>query len=234
MASLAEQSMPPAELVLTANHDIPYFDSLVARAGARFPVVFFRNAATNAPANLNSAVAHCSSSVVKVLFQDDYLLGQASLSSSYAALQNSPSGWVVSAFDHIDNQSLRVIRPMTPKFTKSLVRGINRIGAPSVVIFQKERYIDCDESLKYTFDCDWYLLMSHKWGRPGVNPSLSIRIRLHDAQATHWAKRLLRHDKAVMAAKHRPIRSFERMNSVRINSCKCVVHSSSPNERRVK
>jgi hypothetical protein len=90
----------------------------------------------------------------------------------------------------------------TPKFSESLSVGINQIGMPSAVIFRKAAFVAFDEHLKYLFDCEWYLSMKHKFGRPLIIPRTRVGIGIHSGQATHWAKSLLESEMALVKQKH--------------------------------
>jgi hypothetical protein len=90
----------------------------------------------------------------------------------------------------------------TPRFKESLSKGVNQIGMPSVVILRKEPLIAFDERLKYLFDCEWYLSMKHKFGKPLIIPDARVGIAIHSGQATHWAKSLLEPETVLVERKH--------------------------------
>jgi hypothetical protein len=90
----------------------------------------------------------------------------------------------------------------TPRFKESLSRGVNQIGMPSVVIFRKTSQIAFDQRLKYLFDCEWYLSMKHKFGKPLVIRDARVGIGLHSGQATHWANSLLESETVLVEQKH--------------------------------
>jgi hypothetical protein len=73
---------------------------------------------------------------------------------------------------------------------------------PSVVIFRKASFIAFDERLKYLFDCEWYLSMKHKFGKPLIIQKARVGIGIHSGQATHWAKHLLESETALVNQKH--------------------------------
>ena len=226
VSSLAQQDLPPDEVVLAANHGIGNMQTLESIAAGHFKLVFVRSSAKNAPANLNAAVRNCTSDVVKILFQDDLLSAQNSLSSSLKVLQRENSVWCAVKFDHLVDESLLRVRPMVPKFTENLVRGKNKIGAPSVVMFDRKHWIEFDERMVFTFDCDWYLMMNHKWGGPAVDTNLGVAIRLHPGQATHWAREKLNIEISMMKKKHEKLRGGRWGKRQRRCSCIKEVESS--------
>jgi hypothetical protein len=114
-------------------------------------------------------------------------------------------------------RSFRKLR--TPRFAESLARGVNHIGAPSVVIFRKATFVPFDERLKYVFDCDWYLSMKHRFGKPLIIADATVGIGMHSSQATHWAKSLLAAETVLVKRKHH--REF--MGFFKSKGCKCEI-----------
>jgi hypothetical protein len=217
IASITNQTVAPEELVVTCSHEIPYLQEIEKALLGKTLLKFFRNGSKSAPENLNLAVEASKSSLVKILFQDDFLVGANHLEILTSKLENSPSQWAVSSSTDF-YEELRLFRkPRTPKFAESLSKGVNKIGAPSVAIFRRESFVSFDERLKYVFDCEWYLSMKHKHGEPTIIAEAKVGIGIHPDQATHWAKSLLKTEVAVVEDKHR--RQFRGMFKHKICSC---------------
>lgn len=219
--SVALQDQPPDELVLASNHAIRNRATLKSIVGDRFELVFIRTAATNAPANLNAAIRNCRSDFVKILFQDDILSARETLSSSLEAIKSESAAWCAVMFDHLEDASQKRVRPMLPKFSENLIRGRNRIGAPSVIMFSRAHWLEFDERMVFTFDCDWYLMMSHRWGPPAIDANLGVTVRLHAGQATHWAREMFKSETSMMKKKHRESRG--RWWGTRKSECSCLL-----------
>jgi hypothetical protein len=252
--SIMGQSLIPDEIVMTCSHQIPYLSEIERRVNVKTKLKFVLNSSTSAPENLNLAIYTSSSSLVKILFQDDFLIGANHLKHLIRAITNSRSQWGVSSssnfFEEIYIFRYRMLqrwrgleavlrlpqiaprvvpgrkgflrKAPTPKFSESLSIGINQIGMPSAVIFRKAAFIAFDERLKYLFDCEWYLSMKHKFGKPLVIPSVRVGIAIHSGQATHWAKSLLESETALVKQKHyREFTSF-------LKSRACICEHDSP------
>jgi hypothetical protein len=232
--SIMSQSLIPDEVVMTCSHQIPYLHEIETRIKSKTKLTFLLNSSTSAPENLNLAINASSSSLVKILFQDDFLIGDNHLELLICALTDSRSQWGVSYGSYYYEEiyifryrmlqhwrrlesTLRIPRVAPglgpgrkgffrkspiPRFTESLSRGINQIGMPSVVIFRKAAFIAFDERLKYLFDCEWYLSMKHKFGKPLIISDARVGIAIHSGQATHWAKSLLEPETALVEQKH--------------------------------
>jgi glycosyltransferase involved in cell wall biosynthesis len=220
VVSVVGQDLIPNELILAANHEIQNLSTLNRLIDGRFALRVVRTSGFNAPSNLNQAIKQCQSDFVKVLFQDDYLATRTSLSSNLSVLKSSGASWCATGFTHYEDNEGVVIRPMVPKFTNSLVRGRNRIGAPSVIMFRRRNWLKVDVRMVFTFDCDWYLRMCHRWGPPVIDSALAVQIRLHEGQATHWARRELHREVELMKEKHSKRGIF--FTDVRHNECRCT------------
>lgn len=247
--SIMSQSLTPDEVLLACSHHIPYLGEIERRIQAKTKLKFVLNSSTSAPENLNLAIKASSSSLVKILFQDDFLIGTNHLERLVRALTNSGSHWGVSSssnfFEEIYIFRYRMLqrwrgveavlrlpqiapgvvpsrkgffrKTPTPKFSESLSIGINQIGMPSAVIFRKSAFIAFDERLKYLFDCEWYLSMKHKFGKPQIIKRARVGIGIHSNQATHWAKSLLESEMALVKQKH--YREFTEFRKPR--ECRC-------------
>jgi hypothetical protein len=232
--SIMSQSLIPDEVVMTCSHQIPYLHEIETRIKSKTKLTFLLNSSTSAPENLNLAINASSSSLVKILFQDDFLIGANHLELLIRALTNLRSQWGVSYgsyfYEEIEIFRYRLLqhwrrleavfrlprlapglgparkgffrKSPVPRFTESLSRGINKIGMPSVVVFRKASFIAFDERLKYLFDCEWYLSMKHKFGKPLIISDARVGIAIHSGQATHWAKSLLEPETALVKQKH--------------------------------
>jgi hypothetical protein len=232
--SIMGQSLIPDEVVMTCSHQIPYLGEIERRVEGKTKLKFLLNSSTSAPENLNLAIYASSSSLVKILFQDDFLIGANHLKHLIRVLTNSRSQWGVSSSSNFFEEififrdrmlqhwrTLEAVLQLPrvapgavpsrkgffrkcpkPRFTESLSIGINQLGMPSVVIFRKASFIAFDERLKYLFDCEWYLSMKHKFGKPLIIQRARVGIGIHSGQATHWAKYLLESETALVNQKH--------------------------------
>jgi hypothetical protein len=167
---------------------------------------FLRSDGQGAGENINFAVANSAGKYTKILFQDDFLAHDKALETSVNALLTSGKKWSVIGSCDWEEDGNKFFRPVIPKYTERLDRGINTIGAPSVVTFETNYFVPFDNRLHYMFDCDWYLSMAHKFGKPVEIKDVALTIRRHSGQATTWAKGLLGREKPLVMAKHRRVR----------------------------
>jgi hypothetical protein len=204
--SLQSQTLLPKEVLIVANHGLPYFDELLTPKQKELNLRFLRSDAQTAAENLNFAVSYSSAKYTKILFQDDFLAHHKALEEAVSALSTSGRKWSVIGSRDWEETANTFFRPVIPKYTERIDRGINTIGAPSVVTFETEYFAPFDNRLQYMFDCDWYLSMAHRFGKPVEIKNVGVTIRRHSGQATVWAKKLLKKEKAVVRAKHRRVK----------------------------
>lgn len=201
LSSVRSQSLLPDEILIVSNHLISYEQDLIDQFGSNLAIRFERSSANNAPENINAGVKLVRGRITKVLFQDDYLGDKQSLARTVAELDRSGKSWIATGCDHF-RRTAGVHSPHNPRLSRKLILGSNSIGAPSVVAFRTEDYVPMDTSLRYVFDCDWYLRMWHAHGRAAILSAALVTIRLHSGQATHWAKSLLGEEVKEMKQTH--------------------------------
>jgi hypothetical protein len=206
LESVCMQSVAPIEVVLSANHKIPYLEKLNQNFCDRLELVFLENSATTAPDNINFGVSRSKGEIIKLVFQDDFFINEQVLLSSQNLNEQSP--WRVFASTKANHDGNLLDLHLFPSIRADLRDGINLIGPPSAVAFKKSHFIKMDNRMPYLFDIDWYLLMLHKHGLPTIETTPSIGVRHHAGQATHWAKKGKRKELRMLRSKHSPSSSF--------------------------
>lgn len=219
--SIQDQTLRPKEVLLVANHDIPYQSELVQQTLGCLNLRYLKSEAKGAAENINFAVSNSFGQYTKILFQDDFLAHDKSLENAINAISVSAAKWSVSGSRDWEENSNKFFAPTNPKYSERLDSGINTIGAPSVVTFETEFYTPMDARLHYMFDCDWYLSMAHNFGRPVELRDIAVTIRRHPGQATSWARQLLKQEKVVVKANHRKTRLLSSRLS---GNCSCSQH----------
>ena len=213
--SIAAQSQAPREVVFTSSHYILYEGEIRKILDKRTKCVFVKNFSASAPENLNDGISHAQYEVIKILFQDDFLIGDDHLEDLESTFLATNSEWAVSSSIAFVEESNQFLKRITPRFKESLVRGVNKIGAPSVVVFRARSFVPFKENLSYLFDCEWYLCMQHNFGNPTILSKNLVGIGIHQDQATWWARSFLKEEKKLLLAAHRKTRWAK-------PKCRCV------------
>ena len=203
LESVSKQSRQPDEVLLVANHEMKYLKKTLDSFGKILKIKLLKSDAQSAPENINFGVNQAKSKFVRILFQDDYLLGSKSLSHSVSPLERGEGKWSVIGSQGVDLLSGKIQIFLTPKFTEKLSSGKNQIGAPSVVCFEKKYYVSMNKDLKFLFDCDWYLRMAHHFGPPIEVREFGVGISIHSGQATNWAQNFFEVERRIVKKYHR-------------------------------
>jgi len=213
--SISTQTLIPTRVVFGANHNLEYLQTIASRLNEKTKVDFLINSSTGAAANMNQLMAEVDTTYTKFMFQDDFFSSNNSLSEIIGSLAGSGKSWIASGCSHFYEQERSRTRTIVPKFSRKIIRGVNSIGAPSVVASRTDALLSFNAEMVYMFDCEWYLRMKHNFGAPAIIKKPLIDIGIHDNQATHWAK-------ASLSSELEMCRTLHKVNVVtgKCSSCK--------------
>lgn len=113
--------------------------------------------------NTNNAIKNATGKIVKILFQDDYLLGEDALEKIAKTFKK---GWLVTGYTHEENGLL--VRPNLPYYTPDIYLGKNTISSPSVLAFENKEPLLFDEELAMLMDVDYYKRLYDRYGEPTI------------------------------------------------------------------
>jgi len=188
MENLYEQTLLPNEIVFSSNHNYPIIQKFIKEYGKSIKIRVVVNKSQNAAENLNSAMSHAQNELIKIMFQDDYFLHQDSLEILVKKLMTSKRNWLICGSRDMDLAGQSTRRYKIPSVGKGLVIGRNSVSDPSVVLVKRSHLIYLDPDLLFLVDCDWYLKMWHRFGRPARVLRPQVGVQIHSAQATHTLK----------------------------------------------
>jgi len=138
--------------------------------------------------NTNSALSMAESEgYVKIMNQDDFFQSSTAISEMVDVLENSDTKWLVSACVHTDAKGEKRENIHIPSWPgeKGMVEGVNRLGCPSVAMFQADLLPQCDPNLILCMDCDMWIQMVKKAGLPLIYRKCDIVIRMWDEQLSN-------------------------------------------------
>jgi glycosyltransferase involved in cell wall biosynthesis len=129
----------------------------------------------NAAHNLNTGISLASGKYIKILFQDDLLVGMDHLAILYQViLQNAPDCILTKATHTKDG--IHFYDSITPTKNSYFLFGNNTISSPSVLTVSKnflEKNL-FDEKLKLLFDCEFYHRLFNASNKIEVCESIAI------------------------------------------------------------
>jgi glycosyltransferase involved in cell wall biosynthesis len=190
--SIATQSFSDFNLIVSDDSDSRDVAKLCAKWNSTsFPVEYFSAPNPGISRNLNNSVEKATGEYVKIMFQDDFFFSSTALEEIYREIKDSGHSWYLSGCNHFSQERLEFYSHFFPKTNPRLLQGHNSISSPSVVTLERKAFEKFSSKLTYLLDCEWYLRMSHKHGMPIFGRSIHVTNRVHELQATNWAKNYL-------------------------------------------
>lgn len=199
---LAGQTFKDFDVIISdhsVNNDI---QNLCASYMQMLDISYYRNDTHrgNSSANCNNAIKNAKGSIIKILFQDDFLFHEQALGDIVRAFDTSKS-WLITACTHTKD-GVHFFRPFYPKYNNSIYLGKNTISSPSVLAIRNDHPLLFDESLIWLMDCDYYRRCHDTFGDPIILNSITIanRIGAHQVSST-LATEALRYKEYVSVVK---------------------------------
>lgn len=167
----------PIEIVISDHSNDKEIESFVLNHSSPYLIRYIKNPSSrgNISANTNFAISHCKQDYIKILFQDDLLVGSNHLQSILNnALENSPKFILTSASHTIDG--VNFFDEMTPKGNQFILFGENTVSSPSTLTIHKSVFekIQFDENLKLLMDCEYYHNLFSLFDNYSILPNIFI------------------------------------------------------------
>lgn len=148
--------------------------------------------------NTNTAIElgeETGAEIVKVMFQDDFILTSRVLEQTYEALHNSPEQWGVCSFCHTVDEGKTHYNAKLPQWNDNMIRGVNTFSSPSILSMKKGAIEYFDENVTMLMDCEMYHRLYHKYGPPKVIDKVHISNREHQNQTSRLMQNQAEFDK---------------------------------------
>jgi len=168
---LAKQTYKDFDVVVS-DDSTHFVQSTIELMCKSYPfVTYVRNQGEKGiSSNLNNAIKHATGNKIKILFQDDFLLGDDALQD--IAL-NFKGNWMVTACEHSPD-GVNMVRPFYPKYNDDIINGNNTISSPSVLTILNQDPLLFDENLNMFMDCDYYRRCYDKFGEPTIMNIINV------------------------------------------------------------
>jgi glycosyltransferase involved in cell wall biosynthesis len=135
----------------------------------------------NGVSNLNQALSLASGEIIKIMFQDDFMISPNCLEKIYNTFQNSQCEWLVCGSNHtIDG--LNFEREIVPSWNDGILFGNNTISSPSVLSIKNNNIDFFDENLTMLMDVEYYYRQKLRYGMPTILPDCLVSNRNHSNQ----------------------------------------------------
>lgn len=202
--SFYEQTLKDFE-VIVSDHSIDNdIKGLCKEWDSKLNIKYIKNEENrgNPAYNFNVSMAHCSGEYIKVLCQDDFLLGRDALLYIYSKIKENDSTWLLGSYWH-SNDRVGLYRLHTPHFNNNIATS-NTYGTPSAMTIKNKNVIEFDTSLKSLFDCEYYYRMHKLYGPPIILEEATMVNYLHGNQVTNLMINddVLRKEESYVREKH--------------------------------
>ncbi len=188
LISINSQNYKKIELIISADESEKCHQEIIAQFEKQLNIKSFYDAPLGISANTNYAVSKASGSIIKILYQDDFLANKNAIARIERMLNNSDHAWLLSSSNHFFETTGRTEKKMVPRFAPELFQGRNTISSPSVVSFKAKKFVPFSSELQVVLDIEWYVRMLHHFGHPLIDKKVSITNGVHEYQAQNFLK----------------------------------------------
>ena len=192
---LCAQTFKDFDVIVSDNSRDQVIEKLCQEFKGSLSIIYMQNHhAFGISANLNNAIKNADGKIIKILFQDDYLYSENSLMHIANEFDLTRDYWMVTASEH-SSDGVSCYKRFTPRFSKSLLLGVNTISSPSVLTIKNiSSKILFDENLTWLMDCDYYYQCYLAFGYPVITNDVNVvnRTGIHQVSNSLVSRRMKR------------------------------------------
>ena len=152
-------------------------------------------------ANTNCALRHADGEILKVMFQDDFILTKNLVEELDKAFVDEVN-WAVTGFAHTLDEGHTHYNPKIPEYNDRLLEGVNTLSSPSILAMRNGIDEYFDEELTMLMDCDMYYRLYKYHGDPAVLTDYHISNREHQNQTQRTYEHLIPTEIDYLKEKH--------------------------------
>jgi hypothetical protein len=139
----------------------------------------------NPSSNLNAAQVYADGEIVKLLFQDDFLLNSKAMGLIAKGFDDAPGrSWLISGFAH-SHDAVLTHRPFLPVTNERMSYGANTVGPPSAMAIRRRNYVAFNPDSAWLMDVAVYSEALKRLGPPITVAETSVISREWARQNTH-------------------------------------------------
>lgn len=179
---LKKQTYRDFEVIISDNSDDDVIKNLCENIEySSLSIKYFKNPIKGMAENTNEAIKKATGEIIHILYMDDYFVNENSIKK---IAENFEGYWMVSTCMHDNGKE--IYNKHTPKYSKKILLGINTIGSPSVLTIKNKNLIFFDEKMTWVLDCDYYIRLYKKYGKPKVLNDVNVIIGTGNHQTTNF------------------------------------------------
>lgn len=201
---LGHQTYKDFDVVISDHSVDNRIESLCKNNVFGLDIKYYRNEAGrgSSSANLNNAILKSTGSLIKILFQDDFLYSLTSLGQIAGSFDLERDKWHVTACEH-SKDGTDLYRPFYPSYNHQIHLGNNTISSPSVLTVKNDIPLLFDHKLVWLMDCDYYKRLYLKFGQPKILNQVCVvnRIGGHQVSNTIATRKVRRAERKYVTQK---------------------------------
>ena len=186
LSKILIQDYPNIEVIISDHSKDDKIEKCVKKWNQLLNIKYIKNTYKrgSSSANLNIALKHCTGDLIKILFQDDYLLEPNSLSIQVNCFIENNAEWLATGCGH-SRDHIFFEDSFLPQYNNSIIEGHNTISSPSVIMVKNQDLELFDENLIWLMDCEYYRRMHDKFGPPTICNYVTVINYLHPDQVSN-------------------------------------------------
>lgn len=183
---LARQTFKDFEVVISDHSQDDTIRNLCDEYADRLDIKYHRNTERrgSSSANLNNAIAQARGTLIKILFQDDFLFKDTALEEIVRFFDIKSDHWLITACEQTTD-GVHFYRPFYPVYRDDIHISHNTISSPSVLTIKNEQPLLFDENLIHRMDTDYYKRLFDRFGPPKILNEINVVNRAGPHQVTH-------------------------------------------------
>jgi Glycosyltransferases involved in cell wall biogenesis len=157
--SLSNQTYRRFEIVISDHRKDDTISRFLAEANYKLDINYLKHDSDKKSAsdNINHAIRHAKYPIIKPIFQDDWIINDKML----AKIMGARGKWGAMGWKQSDKP-----KGCLPKWTNNILIGVNKIGCPTGIFFEKRDDLLFDETLVNLMDVDLYYRLYQVYGVP--------------------------------------------------------------------
>lgn len=174
--------------VVVSDHSLnSEIETLCKDYAKNLDIHYFKNTQKrgNSSANINNAILHATGTLIKILFQDDFLYSNDSLKKIVDSFDLEKDTWLITGSTH-SNDGILFFRSLKPYYKDAIILSQNTVSSPSVITIKNNKPLLFDENLIWYMDTDYYKRYFQNFGQPKIISDVNVvnRIGSHQISAT--------------------------------------------------
>lgn len=219
---LTQQTFTDFDVVISDHSQGNGIKNLCEEYRDRLTIHYYKNThgKGSSSANINNAIKHATGTLIKIIFQDDFLSSPRALEDIVEAFDIEKDSWLITACEHSKNGIDRY-RPFYPKYHDAIHLGKNTISSPSVLTIRNKDPLLFDENLLWAMDTDYYKRCYDAFGYPKILNTITVvnRVGNHQVSASHVTEKLKKTERLYLLKKYHE-KSTEHVTLVAVSSIK--------------